>query len=150
FSNRPGFADLHHLLASSRAAFKRQAAILSELAPELLPYNLEVIAFLREQRRAGRPIVLATAADERIAHAVADHLGLFDEIVASDGVRNLRGATKATVLVERFGSKGFDYIGNGLVDLAVWREADGIILVNASRAVTSKARALGNVIKEIS
>jgi 4-hydroxybenzoate polyprenyltransferase/phosphoserine phosphatase len=150
FTSRRGLANLPRLSASSRAGLKRQAAILSKLAPDQLPYNLELVTFLREQKRLGRRVVLATAADERTARAIADHLELFDEVVASDGVRNLKGEAKAAELVQRFGRNGFDYIGNDSADLAVWREAEGIILVNASRAVTRKARTLGKVIAEIS
>ena len=43
--------------------------------------------------------------------------------IASDGRTNLVGAAKATLLVERFGEGGFDYIGNERRDLAVWKHA---------------------------
>jgi len=68
-------------------------------------------------------LVLATAADRRIAQKIADHLSIFDEVIASDGRNNLGGAAKAEALVERFGSKGFIYAGNASTDVAVWREA---------------------------
>jgi 4-hydroxybenzoate polyprenyltransferase len=133
----------------SRAAFKQRVSDLVELAPEILPFNAELIDYLREQKLKGRRIVLATAADQRIARAIADHLALFDDVIASDGVRNLKGEEKAKELVRLYGSKGFDYAGDSRADFAVWREADGIVIVNASKAVTQKARTLGNVVAEI-
>jgi 4-hydroxybenzoate polyprenyltransferase len=113
-----------------------------------IPYNEEFLAVLREQKANGRRIVLATAADVRMAQAIADHLGLFDEVIASDGTSDLKGRAKARELVRRFSYKGFDYAGNSRADLAVWRQADQIILVNASPRLVSKARAIGPVIGE--
>jgi 4-hydroxybenzoate polyprenyltransferase len=92
--------------------------------------------------------VLVTAADRSIAERVAQHLDLFDEVIASDGVRNLKGEIKSQELVKRFGRKGFDYVGNDRADLPAWREAHGIVTVNASRAISHAARKLGNVVAE--
>ena len=74
--------------------------------------------------------MLVTASDRRLAEAVATHLGLFDEVIASDGVRNIKGKAKAEALERRFGVKGFVYAGNARADLAVWRKAQAAILVN--------------------
>ena len=82
--------------------------------------------------------MLATAADALVAHAVADHLGLFDEVVCSDGIHNLKGAAKAIALEERFGKNGFDYAGNDGTDLQIWRAARKAIAVNASHRICNK------------
>ena len=147
-SSRQGLSNLPRLLVASRAALKQQIGALADLALELLPYNSELIAYLHERKRAGRTIVLATAADKGTARLIADHLGIFDQVIASDGVRNLKGEAKAKELVRRFGSKGFDYVGSDHADLAVWREADGIIVANAPTAISRQARALGNIVAE--
>jgi len=42
--------------------------------------------------------VLCTASDRSIAQAVADHLGVFDDVLASDGDVNLAGDHKADAL----------------------------------------------------
>jgi 4-hydroxybenzoate polyprenyltransferase/phosphoserine phosphatase len=148
FSDRNGIGKLPRLLMTSRAAIKQQVGVHARLDPEILPFNAELIEFLREQKRSGRKIVLATAADELTARVIADHLGLFDDIIASDGTRNLKGEAKAKELVRRYGHKGFDYAGDSRADLAVWRDADGTIIVNASPYVVREARALGRVVAE--
>jgi 4-hydroxybenzoate polyprenyltransferase len=125
-------------LAHGRAAFKAALARETSLSAELLPYNDELLEYLREQRRHGRRIVLATASDKRIADAVAAHLGIFDEVIASDGERNLKGTRKRDALVERFGHGGFVYAGNDYPDLAVWAAAGGAILVDTPPGVRSR------------
>jgi 4-hydroxybenzoate polyprenyltransferase/phosphoserine phosphatase len=133
--NRHVLARLPRLFATNRARFKQNVAELAELDVSLLPYNRPLLAFLREQKASGRRLVLATAADARVAQAVADHLGLFDEIISSDGEHNLKGEAKARALVARFGLHGFAYAGNESSDLAVWRVACSAVIVNAPRAV---------------
>ncbi len=150
FSSIHGVSRLPKLFTLSRADFKQRVSKFVDLRADLLPFNTELITFLRQQKQSGHPIILVTAADRQMAEAVAKHLDLFDEIIASDGVRNLKGAVKSQELVRRFGSKGFDYVGNDRADLAVWREANGIVIVNASRAVLREARKLGNVLAEFS
>ena len=61
-------------LLRGRAAFKQTVARQTPFSPELLRYNDQVVAFVRQEAALGRPTVLATAADSRIADAVAAHL----------------------------------------------------------------------------
>ena len=143
FSSRSGITHLGSLATSNRATLKRRVAEIAGCTPELLPYNTELIAYLKKKRQEGHPLVLATAADARVAYAVADHLALFDEVICSDGIRNLKGDEKAAALIERFGRKGFDYVGNDLSDLPIWSAAAGVVTVNASRRVMREARQLG-------
>src|SRR5262249_62268635 len=100
-SSRQALTCLPKLLASSRADFKRRVSELADLKTELLPYNAELIAFLRQQRQAGRPIVLVTAADRKVAQGVAKHLDLFHEKIPSDGVRHLKGKAQTRGLGHR-------------------------------------------------
>ncbi|WP_240791268.1 UbiA family prenyltransferase [Roseomonas sp. AR75] len=137
--------DALRVLPEGRAAFKARVAALAALDPAILPYNKALVAWLRAERRAGRRIVLATAADARVAHAIAAHLDLFDEVLASDGVRNNKGAAKADSLVRRFGLHGFAYAGDSAADLAVWRVAGAAVLVNASPRVAQAAARLAPV-----
>jgi 4-hydroxybenzoate polyprenyltransferase len=128
-------------LRHGRAAFKAAVAGQARFDLAALPYDPELLAYLHAQRLAGRMLVLATAADRVVAQAVADHLGLFDAVVASDGVHNLRGDAKAAALVSRFGKGGFVYAGNDASDLAVWREAAAAVVVHAPARVAGRVRA---------
>jgi 4-hydroxybenzoate polyprenyltransferase len=122
-----------------RAFLKRQLAARVELDPAILPYNDVFLEFLREAKRQGRPLILATASDRELAARVASHVGLFDEVLGSDGQANLRAQAKARLLAERFGERGFDYAGNSSSDLPVWARARAAIVVNASDGLAQRA-----------
>lgn len=130
-----------HLLRG-RAAVKRWLAGLAPPDPETLPYAEEALARIREWRAAGGRTVLVTASDQQLAERVAAHVGLFDEVHGSDGETNLKGARKASFLVERFGERGFVYMGDSRTDLAVWEKAAGAITVDAGGALRSRVAAL--------
>lgn len=132
-------------LAKGKAEMKRKIAERAEFEPSLLPYNLDFVAWLREQHAAGRRLILCTASDRSIANLIAQHLGFFDEVFASDGLINLAGANKAKALVDRFGERGFDYAGNSAADLAVWEHARFAIVVNASAQLQVDASACAEV-----
>lgn len=125
-------------LLRGKAHFKHEIARRVELDVALLPWDERVLERVRAE--AGkREIVLCTASDEKLARAVADHLGLFDAVLSSDGTRNLSGQVKAQALVDRFGEKGFDYIGNERVDLKVWARARRAIVANAPASLARSA-----------
>src|SRR5437660_5623761 len=91
------------LLAGGKAHLKQQLASRTRLAVDALPYRPEVLALVRQARASGRRVVLATASNQQLAQAVADHLGLFDEVLASSETNNLRGANKTALLTSRYG-----------------------------------------------
>src|ERR1017187_3367434 len=101
-----------------RAHLKQQLNRRVTIDPADLPYHEPFLAFLREQKATSRKLVLVTASDRDMALPVANHVGLFDEVLGSDGKTNLRGANKLKVLVEKFGECGFDYAGNSSADFA--------------------------------
>ena len=117
----------------SRAAAKNVIAQQVKKDVSTLPYRAEVVEWLREQEQQGRQLVLVTAAARDDANAVSDHLGLFEDVIASDGRTNVKGRTKSKILAERFGENQFDYVGDSFADIAVWRTARRAILVEPSK-----------------
>jgi apolipoprotein N-acyltransferase len=122
-----------------RAFLKKQLVRRVKIDPATLPYHEKFLAFLREQKSAGRKLVLATASDLQMALPVANHVRIFDEVLGSDGKTNLRGENKLKALTQKFGERGFDYAGNSAADFAVWRGAREAIVVNASQSVLKEA-----------
>lgn len=134
-------------LPQGKAVVKQNLATRARFDPQHLPYNEPLLAWLREQKAAGRRLLLCTASDSAVAHSIAAHLGIFDEVMASDGAQNLGGKVKAASLVERFGDRGYDYVGNAPTDLAVWRHARRAVVVNAPTALAVKASGICEVEK---
>ncbi len=131
---------LPRLLLSGKAGLKAGLASSCSIACESLPFNAEVVDYLREEKTRGRHLVLVTATNRDIALRINRHLdNLFDEVIGSDAALNLRGATKAEALVSRFGEHGFVYIGNDRTDLHVWRRAGGAMVVGGSRGLIADA-----------
>ena len=122
-----------------RALLKQKLAERVRIDPATLPYNERFLTWLRAEKSSGRQIILATASDLRMAQPVVAYVGLFDEVLASDGKINLRSENKLRALTEKFGERGFDYAGNSTADFAVWRGAREAVVVNASRRVLREA-----------
>lgn len=128
-------------LSRGKAALKQELAQRTQIDVATLPYQQDLLRWLHEQRDMGRKLILCTASDKSFAQAIANHHSdLFSEVMASDGEVNLEGKNKARALVQRFGSKGFDYAGNSQADLAVWEEARHAIVVNAPSALVTRAK----------
>jgi 4-hydroxybenzoate polyprenyltransferase len=113
--------------------------------PALLRYRTEVIDHLKREKAAGREIILVTGANLRIAKAVAEHLGLFSAVLASEGQQNLVGSAKTLAIRELLGDTPFCYIGNSRADIPVWADADEAILLNPSPTLLHDVAKLGNV-----
>ncbi len=127
-------------LRRGRAAFKSRLLDQADIDCTTLPLNTELIEWLRGEKAVGRPLVLATASDQRMAQAISDQVDLFDAVLASNGVRNLKGPAKAAALLERFGQGGFDYVGDSRADLPVWAVARQAIVVGGDALAKSAAQ----------
>jgi 4-hydroxybenzoate polyprenyltransferase len=125
-------------LLRGRAYAKAKLAAMFPPHPDALPYDERLVAWLREERVAGRTIALATASDRRAAEAIAKYLGCFDRVFASDGEINLKSQRKADALLTAY-PEGFAYAGNERADIKVWRAASSVVVVNASDGLTRRA-----------
>ena len=127
-------------LLQGKAALKRHITSAVTLDVAHLPYNRELLQYLEQQRASDRPIYLATAADSALAHRVADHLGLFTGVLASDGTTNLAGTNKLAAFREKFGDQ-FSYIGNALPDASLLQGCQQPMVANPTAALRSALRA---------
>jgi 4-hydroxybenzoate polyprenyltransferase/phosphoserine phosphatase len=113
-----------------KAYLKSQVASMVTLDVAHLPYNRPLLDYLRDEHAAGRKLYLATGADRSLARRVAAHLGIFADVLASDGTVNLTGNNKLQHLEQRFAADGFDYIGNALPDLPLLQGARQAMVAN--------------------
>ncbi len=127
------------LLTTGRTGVKARLAALHPLDPKTLPYRQEVLDLVATVRAAGRPVVLATAADESFARAVAGHLGVFDGVFASDGTVNLKGPHKLEALKKAYPG-GFDYVGDSTADVPIFSASRKAYMVEPTLAVQVAAK----------
>jgi 4-hydroxybenzoate polyprenyltransferase/phosphoserine phosphatase len=126
-------------LLQGKAALKRHIADAVQLDVVHLPYNRELLQYIEQQHATGRPIYLATAADAATAQRVADHLGLFAGVLASDGSTNLSGNNKLAAFRQRFGDN-FSYIGNATPDLPLLQNCQEPMVANPTPGLRSALR----------
>ena len=127
-------------LFEGKAAFKRHITSTVHLDVAHLPYNRQLMQYLEEQRGSGRELYLATGADRELAERVAAHLGIFTDVLASDGTLNLIGKNKLAAFEQRFGSE-FCYIGNAHADLPLLEHCQSPMVANPTRSLLAGLRA---------
>ncbi|MDA3921061.1 MAG: UbiA family prenyltransferase [Salinisphaera sp.] len=126
-------------LRAGKSRLKAEIAHRADIGIADLPYNQPLIEFLEKQKATGRELILATSSNERYAHQVADHLHLFDTVLASTADVNLSGQAKLDAIQAHLGNdKPFDYAADHDEDRVIWRAARKAILVNASRATDGR------------
>ena len=125
-------------LLRGRANLKYQLAQRVDIPCELLPFNPELLAYLREQRANGRSLTLISASNEKPVAAIGEYLALFDVVVGSDQSVNLRAESKLHRIRQINTADSFAYAGNSHVDLPIWAHAQQILLVNCRPALVDK------------
>ncbi len=125
--------------------FKKKVINIGMPDPELLPYRQDVIDYVAKEKAGGRKIILATATPLEIAQDVAEHLGLFDDIIATTTGKNLKGDEKLKAIrAHKDCINGFDYIGDSEADIPVWEGAEKALMVNPSSKIKRKVNSNGN------
>jgi len=124
---------LTHL--GDRAALKVALAEAAEPNAEAPPVNEAVAGLLRDAKAQGRPVLVATAAEQALAEAIVARVAPGVEVLGTTPGRNLKGVAKAAALVERYGAGGFDYVGDSAADLSIWPQAARAIAVRPSARI---------------
>jgi 4-hydroxybenzoate polyprenyltransferase len=130
-------------LVHGKAAVKAEVGRRVCLDVRHLPYNRALVEFLESERGEGRRLYLATGADRQVAERVAEHLGFFDGVLASDGQTNLTADNKLQGLRQTFGDEGYDYIGNGAPDVPLLQHAGTAMLANPVAGLRARLRQRG-------
>ena len=117
------------VLARGRASLKTYVRRHAPLALETLPLDAAVLALMADAHAKGQPVLLVSGSDIEQVEALNARVGA-DGVMGSNGVVNLVGGTKLQSVRERYAR--FDYVGNALVDLPLWRAADHAYAANAA------------------
>ncbi len=135
------FRALFWLLQGGRARLKIEIARRFPLDATHLPFNEELISFLRKKKQAGAELVLATASPLAWARAVSEHLAIFDRVLATDeATGNLKGKRKLALILKDAAGKPFAYAGDALADRPIF-EASQLPIVVGQRIELAGAQA---------
>lgn len=112
------------ILLRGRVALKQWLSHHVHMDFSSFPLNESVANFVRTAKEAGTTTILATAAFSPWAEAIAQKLGWFDHVLATEphGI-NLSGTAKLQRIVNTCNGKQFDYIGDRGVDIPIWQAA---------------------------
>ena len=132
-------------IGEGKASFKRHLTAAVSLDVEHLPYNRALLEYLRVQHGRGVKIYLATAADRTLAERVAEYLGIFAGVLASDGATNLAGGNKLAAFRAEFGDD-FCYIGNAKPDIELLAACQSPMMANPDRALIDGLKRKGIVV----
>lgn len=119
-------------------ALKQWVARKIILDPKHLPYNEDLLEKIKRAKANGTTTILATAAHETYARTVAEHLDLFDEVLASDGSTNLKGTRKLEAIREATNGQTFAYAGDSTSDFPIFSEAALPLLVGGSWKIRNR------------
>ena len=144
------FRAIYWLVSKDKAYLKSQIAKVVEIDPSLIPYNSEVIEWVKSKKKMGHKIILATATHRTFADAVANYLNIFDYVYATDENQNLKGDNKEKKLIELYGKRGFIYVGDSRADLKVWRSAKAAVVVSSSKNLLQEVQSITQIEKIIS
>jgi phosphoserine phosphatase len=92
-----------------------------DIDPITLPYNSDVLALIHQAKKEGRTVVLATATHKDVAQKIADHLGVFDAVIATTDTHNCKGANKLAAMQDFAAGQPFDYVGDSRADRAIFK-----------------------------
>ena len=132
-----------------RARFKQELGRAVRLQPDALPYASAVLDFIQAESKRGRKLLLVTAADSSIAIPVAEHLGLFAQVICSEGRDNVAGEAKLAAIRRVLGDQEFSYAGNSWRDLAVWKGAQSALIVGSNAALRRAVERSGVAIEKV-
>ncbi len=130
-------------LLRGRAYLKYQAARHASLDAGTLPYDTQLVHWLTEQHTRGRILILATGSSETIARKVANHLGIFSDVICSSKDSNLTGHHKLKALQKYFRGAEFEYIGDSAKDLPIWSHLGHAHIRGASQRLRSQLQRQG-------
>jgi len=159
--NRKTLKEWLHALFLGRRVARAEVARLAEDFVRRLPFHTDAVQKIEAERRAGRRIVLATAANAYYAEAIAKALGI-DETVCTQSIwdgdyltpriagENCHGAEKLAMLRTYFGETGLDvqplhvrFFSDHPSDHPVFCWASEAYVVNPPRRFRSHAAAAG-------
>jgi len=118
------------LLIAIKSKAKAKSFVLKEYKTDFktLPFDQRILDLLIKYKAKNYKIILATGASIDNANQIASHIGLIDEVIASDKNQNQIGKKKLETIKKKIGND-FIYIGDSRTDLPIWNYCKKAIIV---------------------
>jgi 4-hydroxybenzoate polyprenyltransferase len=116
-------------LLKGRPCLKQRLAERVRLNYDSLPLNRVVVEFAKSESTS-RDIYLVTGSPQKFAEQIQGLFPFVKEVRGTHGNINLIAKEKAKYLIDKFGEKKFDYLGDSRADLKVFPHADRAYVVN--------------------
>jgi 4-hydroxybenzoate polyprenyltransferase len=144
------FYIFHLLWWAFKGPWHFKTEVIKRIDPclDYLPIDTKVLERLNQFKSAGHELVLASASIQRDVQKIANRLGLFDRIIASQN-SNLKGLSKLAAIQADSAGNPFIYFGDSSVDLLIWQHAAMSFGVNTSARTRAKAKAANIDLKRI-
>jgi len=120
-------------LLKGKFFFNEQLAKRARLELNNLPYNAQLLEFLKKKHKKQCPLWLITSDNQYLARQIANFLKIFTGVISNNEIPNLKGNQKLEQIKEFFGEQPFAYAGNSKMDHVIWDNAKEVILVNAPK-----------------
>lgn len=131
--------SLIYWIILGRSVAKEKVAEYIDINEKELPYQQELLDYLMIKKEQGCSLILATASHIRYAQKISDHLGIFDNVIATDQKTNMKGSRKLEEIHKISAGNPFSYAGDSKADIPIWNAAHSNILVNAPRSAIQNA-----------
>ena len=136
--NKPWlFCKTAFMAITSRAKAKIFISKEFKIEWHTLPFDNRVINIIANYREKGYQIILATGAPDCYARPIANYLGLFDKVIATDIDINNVGGNKLEAIKNEVGDD-FIYLGDSVKDLPIWLYCKKSILVRDNINIKKK------------
>ena len=117
---------------------KRKVAQVCPLTPSTLPLDDRIIQEINNGAGT-REVWLVSGADASAVAPLAEHIQATG-FIAAEGGRPLTDLNKSSMVVNRFGEGGYDYVGNSPQPLSLWRHARHVIGVGLPAGSMARLR----------
>jgi len=138
----------YFLISRGKGYTKSKLAENTGVSEKLLPFHSEFLKFLIDQKKQNRRLILTTGSSEIFAKKVSDHLGIFDQVIASTSKINMIGKKKLKAVHSLLGGKPFAYAGNSHQDIPLWLAAEEQFFVNTPARIKRKVLKKKNRLKQ--
>lgn len=105
-----------------------------------MPLREEIMALIKSAQDSGRRVYLVSDSEEILVETLARRIGGITGVFRMDRTANLPSQTRADRLVNEFGTRGFDYLGDQSVDMPAWQASRKVLVV--SRSLTFERRVM--------